>query len=85
MSIFPVGGGLLFGYPFSATTSRDGIEPSVCFAVIRQPRDVPMADERGVSLPHRRAAAHEYYGVGKPGEQLFGMLLRADFQMVRSS
>jgi hypothetical protein len=38
-----------------------------------------MADERRISLPHRRAAAHEYYAVGKPSEHLFGMLLRADF------
>ena len=57
----------------------DGIEPSVCFAVIRQPRNVPMADERRVSFPHRRAAAHEYYAVGKLGEHLFGMLPRTDF------
>jgi len=38
-----------------------------------------MADERRVSLPHRRASAHEFYAVGKRGEHLFGMLLRADF------
>src|SRR5262245_39668826 len=53
------------------------IEPSVRRAVIGEPRDVPMADERGVGGPDRGASADIDHAVGIAGNHVCRLLAGA--------
>ena len=46
------------------------IEPAVGLPVIREPRDVPVLDERRVGRPHRRPATDVNHAVGELREHL---------------
>src|SRR5499426_4170129 len=53
------------------------VEPSVRRAVIGEPRDVPMADERGVGGPDRGASADVDHAVGIAGNHVCRLLAGA--------
>src|SRR5215467_9658497 len=53
------------------------IEPPVRRAVIGEPRDVPMADERGVGSPDRRSSTDVDHAVGIAGNHVWRLLARA--------
>src|SRR3990172_4049223 len=55
-----------------------GIEPAVGLAVVRQPRDVPVADEGRIGFPNRGPASDIDHAVREPGQDLGRMVRRAD-------
>src|SRR5262245_24216441 len=60
------------------TNDPGGVEPPVGVAVIGQAGDIPMADEGGIGIPHRRAAADEHHSSGVAGQHRSRRLARAD-------
>src|SRR5579863_1216512 len=66
----------------SARHEPGGVEPTVRLAIIGQPVDVPMPDERGIGGIDGRAAADEDHAPRKAREHVFGSLSRMDFDNV---